>query len=279
MNDEYKKMIELQEVINYYLNLIPQDSSRNSNTLETHLNFSEILSNYLFTLVSEIKDLEYIQKIVINFIRLINNPINAKNSLFINSIKPIRFMEEILIITSKIFQFNPLFITNIFSKEDGLNFVTNILTLLNDKFSIGFKSGLFSMCLTFLLQMSYNRDFMPNLNNNLKTCIVLENCPLISGNYMDFIIIVITNGIITSHKKQIDCAVHNFASIFVNISPYIKNISKFASLNLLQLVSLFSDYGNILDNQFYGHALCKLLKTIENILIYNPDVIFNFYLL
>lgn len=270
-----KYFIEMQEILNYYLNAHPFESNRGSASVsfDSNYSFNDILSNHAFYIISQIKNMDYINETLKNLLRLISNPIDSKNTFFKDSMKQIKFSEELMILLFRLCQYNQLVFSSFNKNELAINYLTVILTIINDKFMFNYQSGLFMISSSLLLILSCNREFISNFITNLKCSIVLNNCPIISGNYFDFIITVIINGLLKNFEQNKKIQVNNFTSILFNISPFVKCINQTTCFKILELVVLFSNYENLLENESFFNGLQKLLKIIDNIIVYEGDVI------
>lgn len=275
MNNNFdKNLIEMQEIINYYLNEHPFESNRASASvsLDSSYSFNEILSNHAFFVIGQIRNIDYINEILKNLLRLISNPVDSKNTFFKNSMKQIKFSEELMILLFRLCQYNQMVFSSFNQKEFAINYLTVILTFINDKFEFNYQSGLFMISSSLLLILSCNREFISNFMTNLKCSIVFNNCPIISGNYFDFIITVIINGVLKIFEENKKIQVNNFISILFNISPFVKFINQTSCFKILELVVLFSNYGNLLENESFFNGLQKVLKILDNIIVYEGDV-------
>ena len=284
LNQNINLMIELQEIVNYYLDLQPQDSVKMRESFSNEENTayynacSEILSNYCLTIIANVNDQNYLIKIAKNFTRLLaGNSLEAKNTFLIYSMKEINFLEEILILTWRINENNKYFIKFLLEKQNGFDFLASLLTILHEKFITSFQSGSFNIAISFLTHLSLIREFATSLITPLKQSFIFPSLPVISGNYIDFIIMVLSEGILACSEQKILISSINFTAILLNLSPYIQNITSNSSYKLIQLINSFSNYENLVDNQSNGVSLVKLLKVIDNILVYQGEVILLFY--
>lgn len=270
-------IIELQEIANYYLDLQPEDSVKMREN-QNHSNYYiqcciEILSNYCITVVANIQDQNYLKRIAINLLKLIKgNSLDAQNTLFINSMKKIDFLEETLMIIWRIHTYNKYFINFLLEGQIGYDFLSTLLSILHEKFSLTFQSGSFNLALSFLSVLSLIREFATSLSVPLKSSFVFPNLPVISGNHVDFLIAVIHSGIMKCYEEKQFCPSLNFLSILFNLSYYTQNISLPTSIRLIQLLELFANYENIFDDATNVICFEKMLAIIDNIIVYQGEV-------
>lgn len=276
--ENMKRMREMQEIVNFYLDLQPEDSSKMRGLENSQIYYhscTEILSNFCIGIINQISDQNYLKKIAKNFIKLLRgNSLEAKNTFLMYSMKEISFMEEILIITWRINQNNQFFINLLLENENGFDLFSCLLTILHDKFLASFQSGTFNLAITFLTQLSLIREFATRLISPLKQSFLFPSLPVIAGNYIDFAIAVIYSGIMSCLEKKVFCPSINFIAILLNLSPYAQNLTKTTCYKIVQLLMNFANYEHILENQNNGVCLGKFLKIIDNILVYQGEVYF-----
>lgn len=277
IQNNVKNLIELQEVANYYIDLQPQDSVKIRESQDNYNLYleqcSQILSNHCFTLLSQIQDQSYLRKIAKNCFKLLKgNSLDAKDTYLLYSMKKIDFSEEIFMLLWRINQNNKYFVNNLIEGQTGLDFLSSLLVTLHEKFMFSFQSGGFNLSLIFLSQLSLIREFQTSLITPLKQSFVIADLPVVTGNYFDFFIAVIHNGINNCFEKKNFCPSVNFMAILSNLSSYIQNISVVTSFKLIQLLQLFSNYENIFDDE--NNILCieKLLAIIDNIIVFQGEV-------
>ena len=280
LNENVRNSVDLQEVINYYLDLLPQDSVKireGSATLPDDSDYfnscQEILCNFCYTVIGHINDQNYIKKLAQNLLKLLKgNSLEAKNTFLMFSMKEISFLEEVFIIMWRLTQNNRYFINFLLEGSNGLDFLSCILTMIHEKFNVSFQSGTFNLAITFLTHLSLVRDFTTRINTPLKQSFIFHSLPVISGNYGDFLITVLHSGMMTCFEQKIPCFYMNLTAILLNMSPYFQNLSKSSSFKLVQLVQLFSNYETLLENQSNGDCLVKMQRIIDNILVHQGEV-------
>ena len=280
LNENIRNSVDLQEVMNYYLDLLPQDSVKfreGSPAMPDNSDYfnscQEILCNFCYSIIAHINDQNFIKKLAQNLLKLLKgNSLEAKNTFLMFSMKEINFLEEIFIIMWRLTQNNRYFINFLLEGNHGFDFLSCILTIIHEKFNVAFQSGTFNLAITFLTQLSLIRDFATSLNTPLKMSFIFHSLPVISGNYADFLITVLHAGMMMCFEQKIPCFYMNLTAILLNISPYLQNLSKSSGFKLVQLVQLFANYENLFENQSNGDCLVKMQRIIDNILIYQGEV-------
>jgi len=274
-------MVDLQEIMNYYLDLQPQDSVKFRESSEGSSYYGscqEILGNFCFNIVGNINDQTYLKKLAKNLLKLLKgNSLEAKNTFLMFSMKEINFLEEVFILTWRLTKSNHFFINFLLEGQNGLDFLSCLLTMMHEKFTVSFQSGTFNLAITFLTHLSLIRDFATSLNSPLKQSFIFHSLPVISGNYADFLITVIHSGIMNCFEQKIQFFSLNLTAIMLNLSPYIQNISKSTGFKLVQLVQMFANHENLLENQLYGECVVKMIKIIDNILVHQGEVSLNIH--
>ncbi len=272
-------MVELQEIVNSYLDLQPEESVKmreseeNEENKHYFKNCREILTNNSLEIIAKINDRDYLERIAENCVNLLKiNTFEAKNTYLMYSMKEINFVEELLIIMWRISENNMNFTNLLLENQRGFDFLSTILTILHEKFTNSFESGSYNIAIAFLSQISLKRDFVTLLGKPLKKSFIFTSLPVISGNYHDFLINVINNGIIRCFEEKIKCNSMNLMAILLNLSPYIQGISKNSCYKLIEIGYWFAKIEEIIENQSNGNCLAKLMKIFDNIIVFQGEV-------
>ncbi|XP_027197168.2 protein HID1 [Dermatophagoides pteronyssinus] len=219
--------------------------------------------NYISRIHRE-DDFEFILK---GFTKLLNNPL--QQSYLPNSMKKIKFHQELLVLFWKICDYNKKFMYYVLKTCDVLKILVPILYHLNDARADRSRVGLVHIGVFIILLLSGERNFGVRLNRPYQAIAPMD-LPIFSGTHADLLVIVFHKLITTGHQRLqplFDCLL----TILVNVSPYLKTLSMVASAKILHLLEAFSTPWFLFSNPTNHHLVFFLLEIFNNIIQYQFD--------
>lgn len=201
------------------------------------------------------------------FTRLLNNPL--QQSYLPNSIKKIKFHQELLVLFWKICDYNKKFMYYVLKTCDVLKILVPILYHLNDARADRSRVGLIHIGVFIILLLSGERNFGVRLNRPYQASAPMD-LPIFSGTHADLLIIIFHKLISTGNQRLqplFDCLL----TILVNVSPYLKTLSMVASAKILHLLESFSTPWFLFSNPTNHHLVFFLLEIFNNIIQYQFD--------
>jgi hypothetical protein len=89
---------------------------------------------------------------------------------------------------------------------------------------------------------------------------------IVSGTYGDMLVTSLATKILDSFDTNFNSYPFNLMGIIMNVSAYLKNLSKISSQKLLQLLMLFTNYSFLLQSSSNPYCLLKLMRVFDNII-------------
>eukprot|EP00003_Mantamonas_plastica_P033506 TRINITY_DN964_c0_g1_i7.p1 TRINITY_DN964_c0_g1~~TRINITY_DN964_c0_g1_i7.p1 ORF type:complete len:717 (-),score=200.79 TRINITY_DN964_c0_g1_i7:979-3129(-) len=228
-----------------------------------HTNYN-VYQALITTVVDSDKDMA---ELFAAFSNLLNNPMIARNTYLPGSTKQVNIFQELLVLLWLLCDSAPEFLAYILRYEDINQIVVPICGLLMDAKSDPTKVGLCHTCVFLLLMLSSDRQFGVQLNTEYVDKTVY-GLPVFTGSHGDLLMLTLLC-VLREQSPALSPLFYYMASIIVNVSPYIEEVSQTTAL---KLVSLFEEITHP-DLLFGGgdapHVIGSyLLEAINNLLQY-----------
>ncbi|KAI9143779.1 high-temperature-induced dauer-formation protein-domain-containing protein [Paraphysoderma sedebokerense] len=221
--------------------------------------------NILFSKIHRPKDFEYILTCLL---RLLSNPIQTTVTILPGSSKQVSFFHELLSLIWQIATSNQRFLQYLMTQQAQLVKLTTVLLY----YSLDYRNeqsefNLIRMCVYLLQQFSSFREFGVALNAPYEANLPGRlGLPIFTGCYGDFVIIALYTILTTSpHLHPLHSSIILTISNFI---PLIKSLQTVASSKLLNLFSLLSSPGYLLNGEGNWVKLKLLLEGIESAVEY-----------
>ncbi|KAJ5947907.1 hypothetical protein N7466_000922 [Penicillium verhagenii] len=211
------------------------------------------------------------QFLVDGMTRILNQPMQATNSLLPGSQRSVKWAPEILILFWETLQCNKRFRSFIIDSNRSHDFLILCIFYAMEYRADPSKQGVVRMCVFILQTMSAEPTFGKSLNIHFEA---QETLPLsirqekFRGSYADYLIMSI-HTLMTTSKGNLDTVYPALMIILNNIAPYIQHISAVTSPKVIQLFSSMSAPSFLLANETNHTLLASLLDFINAILEHN----------
>mmetsp|Transcript_15653 Transcript_15653/g.25602 ORF Transcript_15653/g.25602 Transcript_15653/m.25602 type:complete len:597 (-) Transcript_15653:1569-3359(-) len=222
--------------------------------------------------VSEFEDYGLVYNGIVG---LLNNIPDAENTYLPGSKTRLESNEEVLVLLWNFLYLNVDFLHYVVCDADVSRILEPICFFLWNGRKQASQVGCVHICVFLLLLLSADRNFGVGLNKVYRNTLRLESAPVMSNvNYGDLLIIVLHKVIVDGNTASLH---HCFLTILANNSPYIKTVSRIASIKLLSLFGHFSKR-RFLASEASRQNVMFLLDIFNNVIQYqyqgNPYLIY-----
>lgn len=200
-------------------------------------------------------------------LRLLTNPIQSTHTYLPNSTKRLDCYQELFILFYQLIKVNRAFLYRI-SKLD--NFIDIIYPILHFSYEARKDTAqhiILQVGISILFFLSGERSFSIALNKKFDKYVYIS-IPKFSGNYADFLILVLFYLFADSNMKSLR---ESYLSIIANVSPYIKSLSLITSQKLLVLFSSLSREKFLYEEENNYRYMFFMLEIFNNILQYQYE--------
>jgi len=224
-----------------------------------------IFVEYLKT-ISQVQEYEWVYEAMQ---QLLGNPIRAHSTYLPNSTKQVSCHQELLMLFWKLIQENQGFFHWLFTRGDVTKVLDPILHFLHEARKDTAQRGLVHLCTFTLLYMSGEREFGVQLNKPFLRRLTID-LPTFSGNYADYLILVLHKMIVDGHD-QLETLYECLLTILANVSPYVKAIGMVTSNKLMHLFKLLSRPRFLFANERNHRYVFFLLEVFNNFIQYQYE--------
>lgn len=242
-------------------------------TLALLLNFNPVSKNnhknIFIGYLESIHKKEDFKFLTDSFVKLLNNPLQATRTYLPHSTKSIECHHEILMLLWKFLQYNKKYLDYICLQPEVLKIVIPILHFIFAGRKDAVQVQFVQLASFVLLVLSGERDFSVTLNTTYAEK-PISGLPIFSGNFADFLFLVIHKLFIDSHERLapfFEC----FLTILCNVSPYIKSLSMVTSITLLKMFDFISRPRYIFATENHHRYLTFLLEIFNNLVQYQYE--------
>lgn len=125
--------------------------------------------------------------------------------------------------------------------------------------------------LAVLIQLTKNIEFASLLNTPLDFSMNFKTFPLVTGTYADLLIITICHTILKRNEEAKRIYTFNYLCVILNISPFVRNLSKLSAVKMTSLLMLFTNYCFLMSSWYHPMSLLKLMKIFDQIISFNSQ--------
>jgi Dyggve-Melchior-Clausen syndrome protein len=248
---------------------VDEKESAHSNVIVIPYEEGECVDSVFAELLRDLSDASDFEALFGAFSRLLNNQIEAKQSLLPNSVKQVGCHKELLMLFWKVIQESQAFLVHALRRVDAPRLVVPILELLATARKDPSLIGVIHLSTFVLLVMSGEREFGIALNNDYRGSLPAD-LPLFVGNHADLLVLTF-HKLLTDGQPKLRNLHECLLTIVANISPYIKSLSVVSASKLVRLFEQYSRPHFLLANPRHHLFTYILLEAFDNIIQYQYE--------
>mmetsp|Transcript_54381 Transcript_54381/g.157236 ORF Transcript_54381/g.157236 Transcript_54381/m.157236 type:complete len:839 (-) Transcript_54381:127-2643(-) len=228
---------------------------------------SKLRNVYRYMLQSIHKDIE-IDLIFTNLVRMLSTVYKANQTLLPNSVRPVGFFQEALVLLWHLLTLNTAFTRRVVDHLDTNQVLLPVLYLLQQAQNAPHLVGLLHTASFVLLVLSSERSFSVRLNEPFTEKLSLR-IPAFQGCHADLVALTLHKVISDSLPRPAnDALVEMLLTVLCNVSPYVKAFALESCLKLVALIDRCARPAYLFRSAFTHHGLGFLIEMVNNIIQY-----------